>query len=224
MVEVYLFLGPHANEKDFKALESSIKPFIPELTKKKKLIAVIEYGGPPYFPSSIMSYDFAFSDEKLGGLFTAFNKIIKEDLDHFKKHRKGLPNVTSQPFFYLMLNLVLDLNCDLVLEEVTYQRYRYFVRYYHSYWNKFYSEVMGGIFRSVLMGEQPSKPIDTNVIASDASDIAHCIRDSSVLEQVNSLSLKNPEATFLIVRGDKHKDLVLMLASKGFKVIPTFYK
>lgn len=223
MVDVYLFLGPHDNEADFKALESAIKPFIPELTKKEKLISIIEYGGPPFFPSYIMPYEIAFSDEKLKKYFTEHKKVIQEELEYFKKHKKGLPNVKSQPFFYLMLNLILDLKSDLILEDVTYEKYRFYVRYYHNFWRKIYSDALSNAMRSFLIKKQNPELPNIKNKEDDALNPSFCLRDCLILEQVHSLSLKNSKATFLIIRGDRHKDLVPMFAFKGFKVLPYFY-
>ncbi|MCK4521284.1 MAG: hypothetical protein KAU20_01830 [Nanoarchaeota archaeon] len=216
MTDIYLFLGAHVSKSDFERLKSKIDSIKEQLPKKEKLISIIEYGGPPYLPTWSISEEILFSDEKFKEYFEEQRKLIAEDFNFFIKNRKSQSNVITSPFHTLNLNLLLDLGAELVLEDVPFDEYKKIVRDCHKFLRV---DMVRIIMERISKGDFSEPHFDHEKIQKPMTDM----RDGFIIRQIKSLSDQNPEASFVIVRGDWHKDLVELLNKEDFNVTFFFY-
>ncbi|TKJ17234.1 hypothetical protein CEE44_01735 [Candidatus Woesearchaeota archaeon B3_Woes] len=216
MTDIYLFLGPHLDKPDFERLKSNVGQLSKELSKKEKLISIIEYGGPPYLPSWTISEDVVSSDEKFKEYFDEQRTLINEDIIFFIKNRKSQPNITTSPFHELNLNLLLDLGAELVLENVPFDEYKKFVRDCHKFLRINMPKM---IMENIRNGNFSEPHLDNEKFQKPMNDM----RDRFIVRQIRLLSNQNPKASFMIVRGNWHKDLVDLLKKENFNVIDVFY-
>lgn len=210
MNQIYAFIGPHLTLEDFYSLKKKFDSVSMDLKSKKKLVTIVEYGGPPYNFRN-MSAKVRTSDKLLKEVFDIQRKFILETLNSYIKTRKGHPNVISSPFFEKMINLLLDHGAELVLEDFSFENYKKCLREYYDVWESNMSRLM---ITAMVTGKEQEidfDPMEPHLKFANE-------RDSELLNLIKQLFQKYKDCTLIIIRGSFHKPLVDSLVKEGYDI------